>query len=504
MSLGVFHHGRIVYTAHFGQKEVTQPDPPDDDSVYMVASTFKIVTVCAVARLVTDGLIEWDTPILTYRPSFRRKDELASCTIRDLISNRTGLPMASFYWGQQNGEQLLDKSEYTRLASTIEAVRPFRSTFLYSQWNFNLLQLIVEKAAGKSFGAFVKEAIFDPLGMGSTFAFPRGENIAKPHAVRNDGTASNIVTNSFASDTGLAAGGGGKSSLKDQLLIYLSLLNAYQYQTENMTDATPGSPFTQLRTIFTPHIRLPGSNMESQANCLGIHRTGNLSCASLNATLPRKMVPEFGKNTECEEVSHHSGTQVGFLHAAYMVPRKQSGVVVLTSATPLVDAADFSAQLLLSVLLDLPPPESEPLLRLSSLAVKTQLSWWDQIKAFLTSCKTDTPPTHQLEFYTGNYWNTLRNFKLVVRANGHGLHLLVQGMAITKYDLSHCDENTFVWAADREDELVRRGMWLQPLPQFHMINFGVNQTSVQSLFWQHDRQMKPERFGKECNDTAKL
>ena len=60
LSLGVFHHGQIVHTQHFGKRDVDSPEPPDDESVYWVASTFKIVTVSAIACLVTDGILGWD------------------------------------------------------------------------------------------------------------------------------------------------------------------------------------------------------------------------------------------------------------------------------------------------------------------------------------------------------------------------------------------------------------------------------------------------------------
>jgi CubicO group peptidase (beta-lactamase class C family) len=362
-SLGVFHNGHIVYTHHLGQRDIESPETPDDHSVYWVASTFKIVSVCAIARLVSDGFLGWDVPVHEYLPEFSRNDQLgAECTIRDLITHRTGLPMASFYWGQQKGELLSPQREFVRFVNHLPTVKPFRSTFIYSQWNFCLLHTIVEKVTGKLFGDFVRESIFEPLGLkAATFDIPAGTNIMKAHAIRNNGTARKIAISALDSSSGLAAGAGGKSSIKDQLNLYIALLAAYDHQVTNNVDTTPGSPFTQLRTIFTPHIRLPGSRIENQAYCLGLYRTqlpGNLSCASLNASLPKEQLLILGKGgvgaqSTNEEIFHHSCGYPGTIGAMFLVPRTQSGVVVHTNATSRLDTADYSAQLLLAALLDI-------------------------------------------------------------------------------------------------------------------------------------------------------
>ncbi|KAF2804405.1 beta-lactamase/transpeptidase-like protein [Mytilinidion resinicola] len=504
LSLGVFHHGRILHTAHFGRRDVGSLEPVNDDSVYFVASAFKIVTVSAIARLVTDGLLGWDVPVRDYLPAFQqRHDEVGlKATIRDLIANRTGWPMASCYWGQQNGEQLLDKSEFVSIANSLEAVKPFRSTFIYSQWNYCLIHIIVESVTGKSFGHFVREAIFEPLHLtSSTFDIPTTTNLAKPHATRNDGSACSITTNNFDSSTGLAAGGGGKSTIKEMLTIYMALLAAYRHQVDNNVDTTPNSPFTQLRTIFTPHIHVTRSQLDKQAYCLGLYRTqlpGNLSCASINSLMLRNKIPIFG-DASGTDIFHHSSTTPGYFGAMYMVPSTQSGVVVLTNATPLMDAADFSAQLLLSVLLGVKAPAH--LLSLAKTAAKTQIGWYDQLSSFLASGKTDTPPTHPLSAYSGTYINAAHNFRILVTPRADGLHVSMQGKPLTTYVLKPWDGDSFSWEVDRERELIDRGMFLTPFPQIHLMHFGVTEKAVQSLTWQHDPLAEPELFQRDDGEA---
>jgi CubicO group peptidase (beta-lactamase class C family) len=509
LSVGVFHNGHIVHTTHMGRRNIGDPTPPDDDTMYCVASTFKIVTACAVAILVSDGELAWDEPIRNYLPGFRRRDAFGEqASIRDLLSNRTGLPMAGFYWGQKKGEQLLPKTQFVDMVDSIKTVGPFRSTFVYSQWNYCLLQLIVESVTGKTFGSHVRDAIFEPLGLKTpTFEEFSGSNVAGPHSTRSSGWSGPIVINQYTSAGGLAAGAGGKSSLKDQLLLYMALLDAYQHQTTNKVDSTPNSPFKQLRTVFSPQIAITGSTLERQAYCLGIYRTrlpGNLSCASLNGGLPQKQIPIFGAAEEggsIEEVFHHTGMAPGYVGTMMLVPRTRSGVAVLSNATPLMDAPDFTAQLLLSVLLSVKAPKN--LHGLAALSVQTQLGWYMKMKAALDSFKTDTPPTHPLAEYAGEYFNSPGNFKIVVTESSTGLLLSCQGSPITTYDLKPLDRDTFFWDVNRDLEL-EQGSNINPLLQFHIIHFKADKRGIGSLSWQHDRLMEADIFQKRGEESARL
>ncbi|KAF2681174.1 beta-lactamase/transpeptidase-like protein [Lentithecium fluviatile CBS 122367] len=469
VSLGVFHHGQVVHTAHMGQRDVRNPETLNDDSVWCSASTLNIVAACAVARLVSDGLLAWDEPIRNHLPGLRRRDAFGEQGT-----------------GQQNGEVLLPKTQFVDMVDSMkQKVKPFRSTFVYSKWNACLIQLIVEKVTGQEFGSYVSDAIFMPLGLTTTtFEELPGQNVVGPHFARTDGSSGPIKINLYNSSTGLAAGCGGKSSLKDHLRLCMALLHAYQHQTANEVDSTPDSPFTHLRTVFSPCIALPRSQLEQEAYCLGVYRTrlpGNLSCGSLNGGLPRNQIPIFEANEQggsTEEVFHHAGLCPGYVHAMMLVPRTQSGVVVLTNATPLVDASDFSTQLLLSVLLNVRPPEN--LLGLAARSVQMQLGWYTQMQAALDGLKT-----------------------LAVSETKTGLRLSCQGMPNTTYDLKPLGGDSFFWAVNRDLELSG-GSLVDVLPQFHVIHFEVDERGVRSLSWQHDHLMKADVFQKRGEWSARL
>lgn len=61
LSIGVLYYGDVIYTNHRGQRDISQPDPPNDETIYRIASLTKTFTVAAIALLVEEGFLHWDT-----------------------------------------------------------------------------------------------------------------------------------------------------------------------------------------------------------------------------------------------------------------------------------------------------------------------------------------------------------------------------------------------------------------------------------------------------------
>jgi CubicO group peptidase (beta-lactamase class C family) len=76
LPVGVFHDNRIIHTLHVGQRSIDSQEPPNNDTVYYAASSFKIVMACAIAKLVADERLQWNTPVRNYLPGLRRHDDL--------------------------------------------------------------------------------------------------------------------------------------------------------------------------------------------------------------------------------------------------------------------------------------------------------------------------------------------------------------------------------------------------------------------------------------------
>ena len=507
LSLGVLYHGEIIHTAHFGRQRSLDPTPADDDTIYRAVSLTKALTSSAVALLVEEGILDWDVPIREYLPVFsQRTDDIGQkTTLRDLLSHRTGLPNADWLFGQQHGTFLMPRSEIVRLTTFLEAVKPFRERFLYSQWNYGLVTEVVEAVTGTTLGLYIKYNILEPLGMRrTTLGIPDDENVAAGHAPRNNGTPCQIGFPNMNDDVGLAGGFACKSSVKDLLLLYKGLLRAKQDQAETKLNRTHGLPFMHTNTIFSPHIGV-GTNAEKLAYCLGLYRTqlpGPLSVASINSGLlgPKKL-PILGESSPGLEIYHHTGNMPGFLASAFLVPSTQSGVVVLTNALPFMDPTDLVGQLILSVLIGEKLPTN--FLDLAKMARANGLSAYAALTAAVSKRKTGKPPRFRLRAYEGCYWNAAENFCLTITADGAGLLMTVQGYPQNIYHLEPYDGDTFCWPPDREKELCEQGMWLNLRATTHKIFFctSKDEQSISHLTWQHDAAAKPETFRKRMPDS---
>ncbi|KAF2462581.1 beta-lactamase/transpeptidase-like protein [Lindgomyces ingoldianus] len=502
MSIGVLHRGQIIHTKHLGQRDISTGKAPQDDTLYHIASLTKVLTTCLIGILVAEGLLTWETPIREYLHTLRsRSDEMGvNATLCDVASNRTGLSSSDFFWGQQNGDILTPKNDLVSLSTVIQASKPFRRSFIYSPWNYILIQAVIETVTGKPFGQTMREKLFDPLGLHqTTLEGLEGSNIAYPHAVHDDGGVTRTPICPFSSDTGLTAVMGGKSTLREMLTIYSAILSAYAHQKENNVDTTPGLPFTYLRLIFEPHIQLRRNvPTSSQAYCLGVYRTilpGNLSCASLNASLLRRSAPTFGIDLPGTKIFHHTGNIPGYFHSMFLETETQSCVVCLSNATPFMDATDFSAQLLLGTLLG---SRSFPsFLPLAKTAKQTQMAWYEHLSRYLCANKTERLPTLPFAAYSGRYSNAMGNFVLDIISMKAGLRVYVQSHSLTTYDLLPYDRDTFYWEANRNREVCDRAMF--PVSDYHtrLVSFHLGARGVESLQWHCDPMVQPEVFRRK-------
>ena len=498
LSVGVLDRGHIIHTAHYGRREHRQNQPPDDDTIYRVASLTKSLTASTVALLVDEGKVAWDTPIREYLPAFAvRKDEIGlKSSLRDLLSNRTGLANGDAYWGQQHGEFLLPKEELVPIAANTPAVKPFGKRFVYAGWNYGLVTEIVEAVTGTTLGRFLDERFLKPLGMHrTTLADTEGrDNVALGYALASDGGHHQIEFQEMNDGIGLAGAYAGKSSIKDVLLMYKGLLHAQQDQAKSGLDKTPGSPFTHTKSMFEPHIEVFGPTNY----CLGLYKTtlpGILGLASLNTVsyLGLKKSPIMGTTQEGLEVWHHTGNLPGFQASAFLVPKTQTAVVALTNSVAFMDPTDFVAQRLLAIAIG--EKLNEELIPLAKAARASALSLYPKLQAKLLKDKTGKC-SRPAEAYQGYYWNSAANFCLSILPQAGGCLLMkVQDVPRTNYCLQPYDGDTWWWPPNRDDELCNRGMFTNPDPSFHLISFSsTTGGQIDRLVWKHDFTAKPETF----------
>src|SRR3989337_2657597 len=168
MALGVGQNGQIAHLQGFGVADssgrAVTPQTP-----FYIGSVTKSFTALAVMQLVEAGKIDLDAPVQTYLPWFELADKEASAkiTVRHLLNQTTGISRID---GERDWTSQQGLEETVRGLTTIQLTQPVGTTFQYSNLNYNIAGLIVEKVSGQSYAEYMTQHIFEPLDMRHSYA----------------------------------------------------------------------------------------------------------------------------------------------------------------------------------------------------------------------------------------------------------------------------------------------------------------------------------------------
>ena len=162
LAVAVVHEGEVVFARGFGVKEVGRDDPVDARTLFQVGSVSKSFAAAAIGALVDEGLAGWDDQIIQHLPWFRVKDPWITreITLRDLLSHQSGMPGAAY-----PVLAVVDARETAEGLRLLDNQAPLRQGYRYSNQAYGVAGLVVEAAAGMSWGAWVRERLLGPLEM---------------------------------------------------------------------------------------------------------------------------------------------------------------------------------------------------------------------------------------------------------------------------------------------------------------------------------------------------
>ena len=191
-SAAVVEGGATTFARGFGVRDLDDPQPVDAKTNFAIGSITKGFTAAALARLVDEGRIWWNDPVIDHLPDFRMQDPWVTreMTIRDLLVHRSGLGLGA-------GDLLfvprsdLSRAETVRRLRHIEPETSFRNTYAYNNLMYVAAGLLMEAVTEQTWEDYVHTEILMPAGMiGATVneaARAAHGNIANPHA-RLDGS----------------------------------------------------------------------------------------------------------------------------------------------------------------------------------------------------------------------------------------------------------------------------------------------------------------------------
>jgi serine beta-lactamase-like protein LACTB, mitochondrial len=316
ISVAVVQKGELVWSEGFGMADLENFVPASPATLYRLGSISKPITATAILQLSERGKLDLDAEVQKYCPAFPKKEW--PITTRELLGHLSGIRHYN-----QDGKGDIPDDSAKHFASMEESLKIFAADplvakpgtrFHYSTYGYTVLGCVLEGASGEKYVDYVKENIFEPVGMEET----RDDDFFAivPHRTRwyhKDG--SGVVQNAGVLDSSYKIPGGGLiSSADDMARLEIAILANKLVKPETR------------EMMWTPQ-----KPAEVPKDDYG---------------LGWGMMKKYGLS-----LVGHDGSQQGSSTAIILAPEKGAGVVVLANMDD-VDAMELSEQVL-KIALDL-------------------------------------------------------------------------------------------------------------------------------------------------------
>jgi D-alanyl-D-alanine carboxypeptidase len=166
-SVAVVQGGKLVYAHAYGKAHLDPDVAATPEMRYSIGSVSKQFTAAAILLLQEQGKLSLDDAVGKYVPGLTRGDEV---TIRQVLSHTSGY---QDYWPEDYLMTPMMKPETAQQILDTWAKKPLDfepgTKWQYSNTNFVIAGLIVERLSGQTLMEFLVEHIFRPLGMKSVW-----------------------------------------------------------------------------------------------------------------------------------------------------------------------------------------------------------------------------------------------------------------------------------------------------------------------------------------------
>lgn len=348
LAAGVVVDDELVWAQGFG-------DQPGLDAIYNAGSITKPVVTTAVLQLYERGLLGLDDDVNDYLPCSLRHPDYPDTpiTIRMLLTHQSGLAhYTTQYHSYTKSDELLQwvsARQGWEVGDTYRDVpfdeflegylTPGGPYYVLEAWRFepgteqgystpgyDILGYVVERVSGQPFEEYLRENIYDPLGMTSSgrSVTESPENQAIPYE-RMYGVLARTNVEIPLSDRMRIGGGGMRTTLPDLARFLIAHMNGGR---------SVGFQLLQPETVALMH---------SQA----VEGGGDFMMAgtgmgwSLYADEPREM---WGKVIDLRAMQGHGGADYGYRASMFMVDSDDGayGYIMLADVSLLSEELDFA------------------------------------------------------------------------------------------------------------------------------------------------------------------
>ena len=179
-SVAIVKNGQLAYVQAYGTAVLEPRKPARAEMRYSIGSVSKQFTAAAILRLSEEQKLSLDDPVIRFLPSLTRAGEIS---IRELLSHTSGY---QDYWPQDYVPPFMLVQVTPGEILDRWAQKPLDfdpgTKWQYSNTNFVIAGLIVQKVSGMPFFEFLQQQIFRPLDMQSV------ANVDEKRLGENDAT----------------------------------------------------------------------------------------------------------------------------------------------------------------------------------------------------------------------------------------------------------------------------------------------------------------------------
>ncbi|WP_405233107.1 serine hydrolase domain-containing protein [Lentisalinibacter salinarum] len=239
-TVAVRHRGELIFAKGYGYQDVEQQIPVDPaTTLFRPGSTSKLFTWVAVMQLVEQGRLDLDADVNTYLETFQIEDTFDEpITLRHILTHTAGFEDGGFgYLIIDDPDRIMPLAESMKRYQP-ERVNPPGAQTAYSNYATALAGLIVANVSGTSFNDYVRENIFEPLGMTrSSFEEPLPEDLADDMAISYGLEAGRFVEKPFEIISNFGPAGAMSATATDMVRFGQALLNGGELDGARILEA---------------------------------------------------------------------------------------------------------------------------------------------------------------------------------------------------------------------------------------------------------------------------
>ena len=394
VAVGIVQGSTPVYLKGFGVRNIQTRQPVTPDTLFDIGSCTKAFTSASIAMLVDEGKMDWDDRVDKSIPFFHMYEPMAdeNVTLRDLLTHRTGLPGADLIWYGAP----ISREEIVRRVAYIHPNAGFRTLFQYQNVMYVTLGFAVGQVSGSTWDSFVKQRIFEPLGMNesdtSSIEAQKSPDYASPHVLRNE----NVEVIPWKNIDNAGPAGSINSSVRDMAKWIALQLNDGVFNDKRLISSK------NMQEMHRPQIVIPPGEIPT-------------------VFFPDSMQLTYGfgwfvQDYRGHQLILHPGDIDGFEALTVLIPEIHTGYEVLVN----LGGNSYRQALgyhIADVLLHLPEHDWSTHFKKNDAEIheeeKAQIASWESKR------NADKHPSHDLNAYAATYGNPAYGDVAISMEDGH-------------------------------------------------------------------------------------